>query len=61
MYQALQNNGVKIYNQSFGVDSDVTKFSPFSTDVNYYGTQIGTDVLTFYKNLIITLFHRKLL
>ena len=52
MYQALQNNGVKIYNQSFGVDSDVTKFSPFSTDVNYYGTQIGTDVLTFYKNAV---------
>ena len=52
MYQALQNNGVNIYNQSFGIDSDVTKFSPLSTDVNYYGTQIGNDVLTFYKNAV---------
>ena len=52
MYQALEGAGVKIYNQSFGVDSDVTKFSSSSTASNYYGNQIGSDILTFYKNAV---------
>lgn len=52
MYQALDNAGVKIYNQSFGVDSDVTKFSSSSTASNYYGNQIGNDILAFYKDAV---------
>ena len=52
MYQALANNGVTIYNQSFGIDGVVTEFNSNSSSSYYYGYQIGTDMLNFYKNAV---------
>ena len=52
MYQALSNNGVTIYNQSFGVDAVVTDFSSSSTSSNYYLYQIGSSMLDFYKTAV---------
>ena len=49
MYQALKNQGVSIYNQSFGIDGVVTDFNNTSTSKHYYGHQIGNNRLTFYK------------
>ena len=50
MYQALKNKGVTIYNQSFGIDSVVTDFNTSRTSTHYYGHQIGSDMLEFYKD-----------
>ena len=49
MYQALKDKGVSIYNQSFGIDGVVTDFNSNSTSSHYYGHQIGSDLLNFYK------------
>ena len=50
MYQALKNQGVTIYNQSFGIDGVVTDFNNTSTSSHYYGHQIGSNILEFYKD-----------
>ena len=50
MYQVLKNQGVSIYNQSFGIDGVVTEFNTDSTSNHYYATQIGNDFLNFYRN-----------
>ncbi|WP_304178480.1 S8 family serine peptidase, partial [Leptotrichia trevisanii] len=50
MYQALKDHGVTIYNQSFGIDGVVTDFNSDSTSSHYYGYQIGSDMLNFYKS-----------
>ena len=50
MYQQLKNHGVTIYNQSFGIDGVVTDFNSIPTSSRYYGYQIGSDILNFYKN-----------
>ena len=52
MYQSLQNAGVTIYNQSFGIDGVVTDFSSSSTSSNYYAHQMGSDMLNFYNNAV---------
>ncbi|RRD37933.1 autotransporter outer membrane beta-barrel domain-containing protein, partial [Leptotrichia sp. OH3620_COT-345] len=46
MYNDLYNRGVKIFNQSFGIDSEVTNYKWDSTTVEH---QIGKDILDFYK------------
>ena len=50
MYQALKNQGVTIYNQSFGIDGVVTDFNNTSTSSHYYGHQIGSNILEFYRD-----------
>ena len=50
MYQKLKDNGVTIYNQSFGIDGEVTDFNNDSASSHYYGHQIGSSMLDFYKN-----------
>ena len=52
MYQALADKGVTIYNQSFGIDGVVTEFNSNSSSSYYYGYQIGSDMLNFYKNAV---------
>ena len=50
MYQKLKDNGVTIYNQSFGIDGEVTDFNADNTSSHYYGFQIGSSMLDFYRN-----------
>ncbi|ERK48274.1 S8 family serine peptidase, partial [Leptotrichia sp. oral taxon 879] len=50
MYQELKNRGVTIYNQSFGIDAMVTDFNSSRTSTHYYGHQIGSAMLQFYRN-----------
>ena len=50
MYQKLRDNGVTIYNQSFGIDGEVTDFNADNTSSHYYGFQIGSSMLDFYRN-----------
>ena len=50
MYQELKDNGVTIYNQSFGIDGEVTDFNADNTSSHYYGFQIGSSMLDFYRN-----------
>ena len=48
MYNELYyNRGVRIFNQSFGIKSEVTDFK--WDDPDYVKTQIGDDILNFYK------------
>lgn len=49
MYYHLRNNGVTIYNQSFGGDP-LTDYSSISSLSNYYVRAIGSDILDFYKS-----------
>ena len=50
MYQKLKDNGVTIYNQSFGIDGEVTDFNTDNTSKHYYKNHIGSSMLDFYKN-----------
>ena len=50
MYQKLKDNGVTIYNQSFGIDGVVTEFNRLPTSSHYYVYHIGESILNFYKN-----------
>jgi len=50
MYQKLKDNGVTIYNQSFGIDGEVTDFNIDNTSKHYYKNHIGSSMLDFYKN-----------
>ena len=50
MYQKLKDNGVTIYNQSFGIDGEVTDFNTDNTSKHYYKNHIGSSMLDFYIN-----------
>ena len=50
MYQKLKDNGVTIYNQSFGIDGEVTDFNTDNTSKHYYKNHIGSSMLDFYNN-----------
>ena len=50
MYQVLKNQGVSIYNQSFGIDGVVTDFDANPASSHYYGRQIENNMLDFYRN-----------
>jgi len=49
MYQVLRNQGITIYNQSFGIDEQVTDFNADSASKHYYKYAIGTSIVDFYK------------
>ena len=54
-YNSLYNQGARIFNQSFGIDSQVTEFHNDPNrrySSNYYGHQMDQDVLRFWKDKI---------
>ena len=54
-YNSLYNQGARIFNQSFGIDSQVTEFHNDPNrrySSNYYGHQVDQDVLRFWKDKI---------